>query len=104
MWLSWHLQKLLEGTANRPENGIYFQGQPEGKLLSWPYVNKNTMYYDSSEQALVPLTDGERAQQVQVRARAAAFCSCESGACMLFMPACEENAQSSGLSCATCAA
>ena len=60
------VQKLLEGAANAPENGIYFRGQPEGRLLSWPYVNKNAMYYDSSEQALVPLTDAERAAQVQV--------------------------------------
>lgn len=64
--LPFRMQKLLEGAANAPENGIYFQGQPEGRLLSWPYVNKNTMYYDSSEQALVPLTDAERAAQVQV--------------------------------------
>ena len=60
------MQKLLEGAADRPENGIYFRGQPEGRLLSWPYVAKNAMYYDSSEQALVPLTDAERAAQAQV--------------------------------------
>lgn len=63
------LQGLLEGTAGRPENGIYFAGAPENKLLTWPYVNKNALYYDSSEQAAVALTDAERAQQVQVRAQ-----------------------------------
>ncbi|CAL8462491.1 g2024 [Coccomyxa elongata] len=51
--------------AERLNDGFGTTGQPHDRLLLWPYENKNTMYYDSSQQKAVALTDAERARQVQ---------------------------------------
>ena len=40
-------------------------GQTDQTLTSWPYVNKNALYYDSSQRDAVPLTDSEKAALVQ---------------------------------------
>ena len=40
-------------------------GQTDQTLTSWPYVNKNALYYDSSQRDAVPLTDTEKAALVQ---------------------------------------
>ena len=40
-------------------------GQTDQTLTSWPYVNKNALYYDSSQRDSVLLTDSEKAALVQ---------------------------------------
>ena len=60
------LQVPLLTDADRMNDGFGTTGQPHDRLLQWPYENKNTMYYDSSQQKAVALTDSERACQVQV--------------------------------------
>ncbi|EIE23988.1 hypothetical protein COCSUDRAFT_53177 [Coccomyxa subellipsoidea C-169] len=58
-------QAPLLTDADRVNDGFGTGGQPHDRLLLWPYKNKNTMYYDSSQQKAVALSDAERAQQVQ---------------------------------------
>ncbi len=60
------LQVPLLTDADRLNDGFGTTGQPHDRLLLWPYETKNTMYYDSSQQKAVALTDAERARQVQV--------------------------------------
>ena len=66
----------LEGP--RPVDGYGTSGQPVDALITWPYVNKNRLYYDSSEHEAVALTDRELALQVQVHdAPEACGCLCQ---------------------------
>ncbi|KAK9906415.1 hypothetical protein WJX75_001485 [Coccomyxa subellipsoidea] len=53
--------------ADRMNDGFGTSGQPHDRLLTWPYQEKNTMFYDSSQQKAVALSDAERARQVQGR-------------------------------------
>ena len=62
------LAQVLALEGPRPVDGYGTSGQPVDALISWPYVNKSRMYYDSSEYDPVPLTEHELALQVQVRA------------------------------------
>lgn len=56
-------QLLLEDVKDRPLDGYGTTGQPEGRLLEWPYTHKNALYYGRDA---VALSDAERSQQVQV--------------------------------------
>lgn len=60
------LQVPLLTDADRMNDGFGTSGQPHDRLLTWPYQEKNTMFYDSSQQKAVALSDAERARQVQV--------------------------------------
>lgn len=54
---------MLEDIKDRPLDGYGTTGQPTGRLLEWPYTNKNALYYGRDSMAL---TDAERSLQVQV--------------------------------------
>ena len=56
-------QLLLEGIKDRPLDGYGTTGQPDGRLLEWPYEDRNALYYGRNHLAL---TDAEKSQQVQV--------------------------------------
>lgn len=56
-------QLLLEDVKDRPLDGYGTTGQPDGRLLEWPYTPKNALFYGRDS---VALTDAERSQQVQV--------------------------------------
>lgn len=66
----------LTAEEERPVDGFGTTGQPQHKLLTWPYTNKNTLYYDSSQQKSVALTNAEKAMQVQVSEDAEIFVQC----------------------------
>ena len=67
------LQVPLLTDADRMNDGFGTSGQPHDRLLTWPYQEKNTMFYDSSQQKAVALSDAERARQVQVAAHTPAW-------------------------------
>ena len=56
-------QLLLEDIKDRPLDGYGTTGQPNGRLLEWPYVGKNGLYYGRDA---VALSDAEKSMQVQV--------------------------------------
>ncbi|KAK9802041.1 hypothetical protein WJX73_005229 [Symbiochloris irregularis] len=49
----------------RAVDGFGSSGQPVDGLISWPYVNKNRLYYDGAEQEALPLSNQELSLQVQ---------------------------------------
>ena len=56
-------QLLLEDVKDRPLDGYGTTGQPDGRLLEWPYTGKNALYYGRDA---VALSDAEKSMQVQV--------------------------------------
>ena len=56
-------QLLLEDVKDRPVDGYGTSGQPDGRLLEWPYTDKNALYYGRDA---VALSDAEKSMQVQV--------------------------------------
>lgn len=56
-------QLLLEDVKDRPLDGYGTTGQPDGRLLEWPYTSKNALYYGRDA---VALSDAEKSMQVQV--------------------------------------
>lgn len=62
------LQRAMVPNPGRPPvstDDFGTGGQTDQTLTSWPYVNKNALYYDSSQRDAVPLTDSEKAALVQ---------------------------------------
>ena len=62
------LQRAMVPHPGRPlvsTDGFGTGGQTDQTLTSWPYVNKNALYYDSSQRDAVALTDSEKAALVQ---------------------------------------
>lgn len=48
---------------DRPLDGYGTTGQPDGRLLEWPYTGKNGLYYGRDA---VALSDAEKSLRVQV--------------------------------------
>ncbi len=59
---------LLEGPHATDEFGS--SGQAPGTLLPWKHVAKSALYYDSSQRAMLPYSETERALMVQGPAKA----------------------------------